>query len=183
MLCYDVLCCSQIVAEFPPNSRFWPRYPHLIRSVTYPQWRFYNLDAIGGDNCDILIAHLPPPYSLQMESMSVRQVQDEMMTVLRDAFSTARNGGPQRPAMAQPRQRTVVDMPVEGYVSEELQCADSSDEDESALQLRHQQRQAQFAERREERAQARERRAAIRADKAWQTRPVVLPLRMHITKW
>lgn len=174
---------AQILLEFPPGSRFWPRDVHLLRSVTYPHWRFYNMDAIRGEACDILVAHLPPPHSLQLESMPLREVQDQLMVVLRDALSTDRNGGPKRAAPAQPRPRGVVDVPSEGYVSEELQCQDSSDEDDHVLQQRREERQKQFAARREERAHARANSAAARPDKSWQSRAVVLPIRMHITKW
>ena len=174
---------AQIILEFPPGSRFWPRDAYLLRSVTYPHWRFYNMVAIRGEECDILVAHLPPPHSLQLESTPLREVQHQLMVVLRDALSTERNGGPKRAVPAQSRPREVVDEPPVGYVSEELQCEDSSDEDDHVLQQRREERLRQFAARREERARARENKAAARADKAWQSRPVVLPIRMHITKW
>lgn len=155
-------------------------------------YRFYNLDGIRDEPCDILVAHLPPPYAQELEHLPLAEVQRRVMTVLRDMFSTSRNGGPERTQQFNSENK-VLDTYSGDEIGSEFELSDSSGDEEDQRQRREVRqlkivrtradKQVRSSDPSKQRQRALARAGAFRADNAWKTKPVVLPLRIEITKW
>lgn len=185
-------CCFQILLQFPEGSRFWPTH-HLLHSANYPMYRFYNLDGIRGEPCDILVAHVPPPYAQELENLPLEEVQRRIMIVLHDMFTTRRNGGTARTRQYAESSENFIDSHSGDEIGSEIEISASSG-DEADQNDRAVARQRKCAEIRASKKLRKEsptkqedhslaRAAALRADKDWKKKPVVLPMRIEVTKW
>lgn len=200
----DFVNAAQVILEFPPGSRFWPRDVHLLRSVHHPQWRFLNLEGLRRSSCDILVAHVAPPYAVKIESMSDDEVKQQVMEVLRTMFDQAHTPNNRKatpaplliqpddkqgstPASSSSRQDFELEDEEKEPAHEEKDAAsdalepllsDSSDEDADNRKLSRSFRQMQLEHKHEE-----DRAERPPDNNRWRTRKVCEPLKVIVTRW
>ena len=75
---------NKIILQFKLSERFWPSGRHWTRSINHPMYKFVNLDGFGVDGC--LLALIPPPLSITIESQSDELVLNNVLAALRDIF-------------------------------------------------------------------------------------------------
>lgn len=196
---------NQVILEFPSGSRFWPRDVHLLRSVHHPQWRFLNLEGLRRSNCDMLVAHMAPPYAEKIESMADEEVKQQVMEVLRTMFDQAHTPNnrkaPPAPPLIQPdakkgstpassslqldaelngKEKEPAVHEDKGAASDVLEplLSDSSDEDADNRKLSRSFRQMQLEHKREE-----DRAQRPPDNNRWRMRKVCEPLKVIVTRW
>jgi hypothetical protein len=175
---------NKIICEWLPGSRFWPSYVHQLRSVNYPHARFYVPGGIFRRvDIDILVAHLPPPWAQELESMSEVQVQQLVLDVLTDMFSTELNGGPVRPKSSE-RYASMEDVDTNAEpASAGIALDQFSDEDDEQFHARQEEHSRQLKARKELRRTCKRQDAEARRDEAWRRKPVVAPHSITVTRW
>jgi len=175
---------NKIICEWLPGFRFWPSYVHQLRSVNYPHVRFYVPGGIfRRADIDILVAHLPPPWAHELESMSETQVQLLVLDVLSDMFSTELNGGPVRPKSNE-RYASMEDVDTNAEpASAGIALEQFSDEDDEQFHARQEEHSRQLKARKELRRTGKRQDAEARRDEAWRRKPVVAPHSITVTRW
>jgi hypothetical protein len=175
---------NKIICEWLPGSRFWPSYVHQLRSVNFPHVRFYVPGGIfRRADVDILVAHLPPPWAYELESMSEAQVQQLVLDVLSDMFSTELNGGPVRPKSSE-RYAPMEDVDTNAEpASAGIALEQFSDEDDEQFYARKEEHSRQLKARKELRRTGKRQDAEARRDEVWRRKPVVAPHSITVTRW
>lgn len=201
----DIADAVQVILEFPPGSRFWPRDVHLLRSVHHPQWRFFNLEGLRRTNCDILVAHVAPPYATKLESLSDAEVTVQAMEVLHTMFDRAHmpndRKAPPAPLLIQPdtkksstaasssprqdsdveeeeNEPTAIANEEKDAASDALSLSESSDEDAENRKLCRSIRAMQLEQKHAEDCAQRQ-----PDDDRWCTRMVCEPGQVIVTRW
>lgn len=181
-------CENKVIMQFAPGDRFWPRSLHVLRGTGDKQWRFYSLGGIRGDDCNVLVAHQPPPRSVEMESQSDQKILSEVMDMLREMFGDGQqqrnvqdddnDRGTGTPRRYLPRS-ALVNGSYEWTLYDDSDDASdkvqsSSDDDDPSLSHRRQQHKA-------ERGGFRDQEQID--DGVWKSKPVVPPIKFHVTHW
>lgn len=182
---------NKVFLQWPqgPKYRFWPSHQHVLHyvdnEVGQSQWRFYNLGAFAQLDCNVLIAHRPPPFAYELEKMSMQDIQVNVMRVLNKMFSNKDAIiSKHRSLSASIGDRSESSHPIPSNTGEVAQDSDellvsesSTDEDRSTQRAAERVRAIQ----RKRREKARSLSSPI--DTAWLSVPVTEPARVEVTKW
>lgn len=181
-------CENKVILQFAPGARFWPRALHVLRGTGDKQWRFYSLGGIRGDDCNVLIAHQPPPKSREMESRDDEEILAEVMAMLREMFSdeaqqrnaqdddedidadAPRRYLPRSALVNNSQEWTLYDDP--GDASDEMPSSDD-DGDATLSRRREQHRGERDTFRHQDQID----------DGEWRSKPVVAPIKLYVTRW